>query len=166
MKIRHVLPAIVAAAAAVVPLAAQADSLIYATTGLITGQQSNTETFNITAPGTLTVSLAALPWLDTISDMSVYLSSGADVIGQSISSGTESLSVTPGTFSAHFFGDADGAYGMGVYAMNISFLPSAGGTAVPLPASLLLLLSGLGILFGWQRRERSLEQTEALGDWA
>src|SRR5277367_3625652 len=106
MKIRHLLPAAVAGiAAAVLPPASAQAALIYATTGLITGQQSNTETFNITAPGTLTVSLAALPWLDTLSDMSLYLSSGADVIGTSMGAGTESLSVSPGTISAHFFGD-------------------------------------------------------------
>jgi MYXO-CTERM domain-containing protein len=51
---------------------------------------------------------------------------------------------------AHWFGNANGAFGLGVYGLNIAFQPT--GTPVPLPTSLILLLSGLGMLWGWQRR--------------
>jgi hypothetical protein len=163
MKIRHVMATAAAViAAGVLPLApAKADSILYDTMSVIAGAQSSVESFNITAPGTLTVTLAAIPWFDTLSNMSVFFSTASSVIpGSSMGAGTESLNVSAGTVYSHFFGNANGSYGLGAYGMKVSFQASAGGTPVPLPASLLLLLSGLGILFGWQRRERSAVQAE------
>jgi hypothetical protein len=59
--------------------------------------------------------------------------------------------VGAGTYYAHWFGDAQGVYNLGVVGLKIQFQPGA--TAVPLPATLLLMLSGLGLLFGWQSRK-------------
>jgi hypothetical protein len=68
------------------------------------------------------------------------------------SAGTESVSVGPGTFYAHWFGNAQGTYNEGVVGIDIQFQPSF--STVPLPASLLLLLSGLGFLVLWRPRRR------------
>jgi len=51
----------------------------------------------------------------------------------------------------HWFGDASGAYDLGVYGLKVTFQPN-GVTPVPLPGSLLLLLSGIGFLMAWQYR--------------
>jgi hypothetical protein len=61
------------------------------------------------------------------------------------------MSVQPGMVYAHWYGDADGTYGMGVYGLNISFDTLPQTVPVPLPTTLLLLLSALGFIFGWQR---------------
>jgi hypothetical protein len=63
--------------------------------------------------------------------------------------GSETYSVGAGPIYAHWFGNAAGIYDLGVIGVTISFQPTL---PVPLPASLVLLLSGLGVLFGWQRR--------------
>ena len=64
--------------------------------------------------------------------------------------GTESMQVGPGTIYAHWFGDANGAYNLGVYSLEITFQPAV--STVPLPGALILLISGLGLMACWQWR--------------
>jgi hypothetical protein len=132
------------------PEAARADSIIYDGISLFSGQQSFTESFNLAGPGTLTFSLSNIPWLDTVSNLSGFLTTTSGEIGSTIGAGTESISVGPGTYYAHWFGDAQGTYNLGVVGLKINFQP---GTPVPLPTTLVLMLSGLGLLFGWQSRK-------------
>lgn len=130
---------------------AQAATVIYDGSGIIHGQQSFVQSFNITTPGTLTVTLSNIPWLDTVSGLTGFVSSTTSVFGTPMGAGTESFNVDPGTFYAHWYGDANGPYGLGVYGIDISFQSSTV-PAVPLSRSLIFLLSGLGLLFGWQGR--------------
>ncbi len=136
----------------ILPLAAaRAETVLYNSAGFIEGEQSFVQSFDITTPGTLTITLTAIPWLDTISDLNAFVSTATGVVGSSWSGGSESVAVDTGTFYAHWFGDANGAFGLGVYGVKVMFQPN-NISAVPVPASLLLLLSGLGLLWGWQRR--------------
>jgi len=138
-------------AAGILPAgAARADSIIYDGISVFSGQQSFTQSFNLAGPGTLTFSLSNIPWLDTVANLSGFLSTASGEIGSTIGAGTESINVGPGTYYAHWFGDAQGTYNLGVVGLKINFQP---GTAVPLPTPLVLMLSGLGLLFGWQRRK-------------
>jgi hypothetical protein len=133
--------------------AARADTVLYDSAGFVQGQQSFVQSFNITTPGTLTVTLSEFSWLDTISNLTGFVSTSSGVMGSTFSSGSESFSIGAGTIYAHWFGEAQGTYDIGVLGVKIMFQPN-GVTAVPLPASLILLLSGLGVLLGWQRRAR------------
>jgi len=154
MNLRRVLPAsaLLFAAWAMPAGAAYADSVMYDGISLISGQQSFTESFNVAGPGTLTFALSNIPWLDTVSNLSGYLSTASGEIGSTLSSGSESVAVGPGTYYAHWFGDASGTYNLGVVGLKIDFQPGSA-TPVALPASLILMLSGLGVLFGWQSRK-------------
>jgi hypothetical protein len=156
MKLRRFLPvsAFLLAAWAIPAGAARADSILYDGISLISGQQSFTESFSVTAPGTLSFSLSAIPWLDTVSNMSGYLSSASATIiptteSDSPTSTFETYNIAAGTYYAHWAANASGVYNMGVVGMKLDFAPSA----VGLPASLILMLSGLGLLFGWQSRK-------------
>jgi hypothetical protein len=131
--------------------AARADTVLYSASGFVQGQESFTQAFNVTAPGYLTVTLSNIPWLDTIADMNVFFTTNSGALGTPMGAGTESISVNPGMVYAHWYGDADGLYGMGVYGLNISFSTLPSTVPVPLPTSLLLLLSALGFVLGWQR---------------
>ena len=156
MQIRHLLTAaILSLSAGLLPLGiARADTVMYDSAGLIQGQQSFTDSFVVPTAGTLTVTLTDIPWLDTVSDLSGFVSTTTGVIGKPMTLGTESIYVQqPGTVYAHFFGDANGTYGIGAYGVKVSF--NAGPSPVPLPGTLVLLFSGLGLLLGWQRRPRT-----------
>ncbi len=164
MQIRHLLTAaILSLGTGLLPLGiARADTVMYDSAGLIQGQESFTDSFVVPTAGTLTVTLTDIPWLDTVSDLSGFVSTTTGVIGKPMTLGTESMYVQqPGTVYAHFFGDANGTYGIGAYGVKVSF--NAGPAPVPLPGALVLLVSGLGMLLGWQRRPRSRNQVSNEG---
>jgi len=125
---------------------AAADTVIYDSAGFIQGQQSFVQSFDITTAGTLTVSLADIPWLDTVSNLNFFLTSAGGTIGKSMGAGSESIGVGPGVVYAHWFGDANGQFGVGAYGIKLMFQP--GVTPVPLPGALFLLLSALAALVG------------------
>jgi hypothetical protein len=153
MKLGHILSAVgLAFAAWVLPgNAAHADMIIYDSMSIFEGQQAFTDSFSVATPGTLTVTITDVNWLDTVTDLSFFMSSPTGTVGSTLTgSGTESINLTSaGTYSANWFGNAQGLYDLGVVGINIEFRPN--GVPVPLPASILLMLSGLGLLFAWPR---------------
>jgi hypothetical protein len=154
MKASNILAAsLLTACACAAPFTGtRADAILLDSISLIQGQQSFTDALNVASPGTLTMTLSSIPWMDTISNLTGFVSTDSGVVGTTMGAGTESFNIeSAGTVYAHWFGDAQGSYDIGVLGVKISFLPSVV-TPVPLPASLLLMLSGLGVLFGWQRR--------------
>ena len=154
MKFISVLTAsmLVAGGSAAPLRAAHADTVLLDSIDVIEGQQSFTDGFDVTSPGVLTVTLSTIPWLDNISNLGGFVSTDSGVIGTAMTVGTESFIISgPGNIYTHWSGDASGPYNLGVLGVKIDFQPN-GVAAVPLPASLLLMLSGLGVLFGWQRR--------------
>ena len=128
---------------------AQANVVLTDSVGFIRGTQIFTDTFEVTTPGVLTVSLSAIPWLDTLQDLNSFVSSpGGGVLHGTFNGNVESMKVLPGDISVNWYGTAGGTFGVGAYALQVGFQP------VPIPASLPLLLSGLGVLWGLKRSRR------------
>jgi hypothetical protein len=128
---------------------ARADTVLYDSASLLVGDSGGSQSLEFATPGTLTITVTNIPWLDVVTDLTTFLSTSNGVVGNKMyAAGTESISVGPGTYYANWFGDAQGTYNEGVVGIKIQFQPSA----VPLPATLILLLSGLGVIFGWQSR--------------
>lgn len=148
MKSRHaLLLASLTIVAWMLPLkASRADVVLYDSTSLIEGQQSFVQAFSVATAGTLTVTLSNIPWLDTITNLTCFLSTTTGKLGGAMGGGTETFDVGAGTIYAHWFGAAQGAYNIGVLGMKVVFQAS-NVTPVPLPASFIALLSGLGLLF-------------------
>jgi|SRR5271155_5139994 len=138
-------------AAAMIPgKAAYADMVVFDSMSLFQGQQAFTETFSVETTGTLDVTVSDIPWLDAVANLSFFLSSPKGVVGPTMNGGgSELINIGPGTYTASWFGNAQGAYDLGVVGVNIDFQPN--GTPVGIPASVLLMLSGLGLLFAWPR---------------
>jgi hypothetical protein len=131
---------------------AQANVVLTESVGFIRGTQIFTDTFDIATPGVLTVSLSTVPWLDTLQDLNCFVSSPTGgVLAGSFNGGTEAIKVRPGDITVNWYGTAAGTFGVGVYALQVDLQPTA---PVPTPASLPLLLSGLGVLWGLKRSRR------------
>jgi hypothetical protein len=131
---------------------ASASQMLVDQTSFLSGQQSYVEAFNILGPGTLTVSLTNVAWPQSLASLGMVLSSASGLLAPVMGEGTSSIKVGSGMLYAQWFGTAQGPLDTGVYSLEIEFESSA--TAVPLPTSLLLLLSGLTLLV-WQRRQRA-----------
>ncbi len=163
MGMRRYLPRAVAALAVLVTLlgasAAQA-GLIVSSSQLLQGTSVISEikyTFNVSGPGTLDVSLTDMDWPANLQDLSFTAATSSSVIGQIIGPGQASFDIASGgTLYAYVTGEATNsvtgpAYGIGLFNLSISFTPSA----VPLPASLALLLAALAGLGLLQLRSRA-----------
>jgi hypothetical protein len=129
---------------------AAADQVLYDGVGFFVGQQSFEDSFSITAPGTLTITLSDMQWPDPLANLNLTLSTPKGMLGPTMGAGTETFDVTSGNVYAQWFGTAQGALEAGAYGLKISY---AAATPVPLPTSAALLLSGLALLI-WQRRAR------------
>jgi hypothetical protein len=149
MNLKSVAMAAVAAAALFVG-SARASVVLYDSAGFIQGQQSGMESFNVTGPGTLTVELTNVDWPMSLSSLNATISSPqSGLLGPEMGVGTQSFQVAGGEIFAQWFGTAQGPLDAGVYALKIEFTPAA--LPVPLPATIILLISGLALL-AWHRR--------------
>jgi hypothetical protein len=133
----------------------QASEVLFDGVGFLQGSQTFTDSFNLSSPGTLTVTLANVAWPEQLASLNLLLTSPSGAMGPEMGAGTSTFNVTAGNITAQWFGTAQGALDTGVYSMEIQYQPSgSAGNPVPLPTSIALFLSGLGLLI-WQRRARN-----------
>ncbi|MDP8986447.1 MAG: hypothetical protein M3N97_15690 [Pseudomonadota bacterium] len=156
MKVRRLMsaPVLTLAAWALCGGTARADTVLYDGTSLVQGEQAFVQSFTLSTAGTLSITVTSISWLDNVAGLTAFVTTATSASG-STTSGSESVSVNAGTVYAHWFGDAKGTYDLGLVSVKITFQPSSV-TAVPLPPSLGLMVGGLGVLFGWQRRQRAI----------
>ncbi len=142
----------------------RAAQILYDGVGFMQGTQSFSESFNVASSGTLTVTLGNVPWPTQLSSLNMLVSQTSGASGPQMGAGTSSFNVNAGNVFAQWFGTAQGPLNAGVYSLEIQFQPGAGtsGSPVPLPTSIALLLSGLGLLM-WQRRARDATIDQDLG---
>lgn len=154
MNIRRSLSALILVAGVLVTAAAPAaaSQILYNSTGFVVGQQSFSDSFTVSGPGTLTVTLTNMSWPEQLASLNMLASTPQQgVLGPWVGPGTEIYMLSGGPVTIQWFGSAQGPMDAGVYGMEIQF--QSNGTIVPLPASIALFLSGLALLI-WQRRSR------------
>jgi hypothetical protein len=138
------------------PTSAKAAQVLYDGAGFVVGTQAFSDALTLPSAGTLTVTLGDAHWPQPFSSLDLLLSTARGQVGPEVGVGTTHFDVTAaGTYFVQWFGTAQGPLNAGVYSLDIQFQPIAGpvGSPVPLPTSILLLLSGCGLLM-WQRRSR------------
>jgi hypothetical protein len=160
MKLRNIIFAGLWGACALAG-AAQAAQVLYDGSGIVQGQQSFSDTFTVSGPGALTVTLTNVAWPEPLSSLKWELGSpavgllSAPGLGSYLDAGSDSFALTAaGQYTLDWFATAQGSLDTGSYTLNVEFQPS-GVLPVPLPTSIALLLSGLALL-GWQRRTRRM----------
>jgi hypothetical protein len=125
---------------------------------LVINQQSNVYTFTAPGPGTLSVQLEDILWPTPLQSLSASIDSPGNVLG-SLSAGTLNLTISQaGTYYADVTSQAGGPLDLGLYSMQVEFYPQGTPVPMPLPAALVLLCGGLGVLGGlrlWWRRNES-----------
>lgn len=135
---------------------AQASEILFDGVGFLQGTQTFSDSFNLSSPGTLTVSLANVAWPEQLASLNLLLTSPSGAMGPEMGPGTSTFNVTAGNVTAQWFGTAQGALNTGVYSMEIQYQPNT----VPLPTSIALFLSGFTLLI-WQRRARRTDPLQS-----
>jgi hypothetical protein len=130
---------------------AVASQVLYDGIGMITGQQTVTDSFSVSGPGTLTVSLQDMTFPTPLASLNLMVGSTQSLLGPETGAGTVSYNITgPEQIYVQALATAEGPLDAGVYGLNVMFTRTA---PVPLATSIAFLASGL-TLFAWQRRQR------------
>jgi hypothetical protein len=166
MNIRTVLTKILSASAVLLATVggATAAQVLYDASGFIVGQQSFADTFNVSGPGTLTVTLTNMTWPEPLASLNSVISTNQGLLG-SVGSGTQTFNVGAGPIYVQWYGTGQGLLYAGVYGLDVEFQASSqpsgsNPNTVPLPTSIGLFLSGL-LLLVWQRRVKNAPEGAA-----
>jgi hypothetical protein len=132
---------------------ASADMVLLANTSMVRGASTADLSFAAPSAGTVTATLLNQSWsggIDPLGSLSFMANSGNGVLASwsgTAPATTESFQVGAGTYFAHIMAAASGPADVGLYSLNLSFVPSA----VPLPMSEWMLVIGVLMLFGLTR---------------
>ena len=136
---------------------ARAESILLAQTTLVDGTTSTVDSFTAPTAGKVTVNLQGLAWPTALTALSFSATSADQVFaswnGKGLDSGSATFDVAAGTYFAHITATAGGALDLGLYSLFMTFTPSA----VPLPSSGWMLLTGMLALAGLARVFRPSE---------
>jgi len=145
---------------------ASAEMMFVNQSELVMNQQSNVFSFSAPGPGMLSIELSDVVWPAPLTSLSFSLNTAHSVLAWIPSAAGLTLNMkiaNGGTYYADVIGQAGGALGMGLYSLQVGFQPQG---VVPLPPSIILLLSGLAALGGFQffRLHKSDQVVAARGD--
>jgi hypothetical protein len=163
MKLRTIFStcAIVLAGMATAAGPAAASQVLYDSAGFLQGSQTFEQSFNITGPGTLMITLSNVTWPVPLASLNMVLGTSSGLLAPEMGAGSQMFNVTGGPLFVQWFGTAQGPLDLGVYSMQVVFDPSTA-TPVPLPPSILLLCSALLALLAWKGLKPGLKSDRSL----
>lgn len=128
---------------------AHAETMLLASTNMVSGNSSATYSFDAPSAGTVTALISSMPWPVPLSALSFTATTATDTLSSWSTTGpmsapqVETFQVGAGTYFAHVMATAGGSLNVGLYSLMLNFTPSA----VPLPAAWVMLLIGLLVFF-------------------
>jgi hypothetical protein len=146
-------------AAGALPQPAAADMVtaenLLAQSTLVINQQANVYSFSAPGPGTIYVSLQDVLWPTPLASLGMSLNSTNGVLGTMNVEGEMDLVLSKGgAYYVDVSGKAGGSLDVGLYSLQVTFVPQG---AVPLPGTLALVLGSMLALGGarwwWMRNE-------------
>ncbi len=128
---------------------AAAANVVYQDVDFFESKGSNSEAFQINSAGIYKATLTDFKFPSSFSGNFALgvVSGGNEMVGSTAGPGSFTFQATVGTYWASVFGVTAGSLDLGLYGIRIEQL-SGQVSAVPLPAGMLLLASGLVVLFG------------------
>jgi hypothetical protein len=139
----------------------RADTLLLASTDLVSGTSNATYSFDAPSAGTVTARLTSVAWPVPLTSLSFTATSATSTLASWQSGGSaglasaaayspadttdpavETFQVGAGTYFAHVMATAGGDLNLGLYSLMLTFTPSA----VPLPSAAALLIIGIIVL--------------------
>ena len=122
---------------------------------LVNGVTISVTDFHVASAGTVTLALTDIRWTELLQSLSTYVSSAGKTLYTRDSAGALTFNVSAGqVFSTSVLAFAMPSRSIGLFAMDLRFVPLT--NAVPLPLSIWLLMSGLAALLVTRRRSVSL----------
>jgi hypothetical protein len=142
---------------------ARADTMLLSDTTMVTGSESAVFSFSAPTAGTVTATLQNQSWPTPLSALSFAATSASSVISAWSAPviQAESFQVGAGTYFAHVNATASGPLDLGLFSLNLSFVPAG---TVPLPSSDWMLLGATLGLFGLIRASSAFASFERFRD--
>lgn len=127
-------------------------AVVYEETGFITGSDFFTDTFDIVTQGTYRATLTDLEFPEPFETLGLAVTSSTENFGDLIGAGTFTFDATPGTYFANLFATANPVFDLGLYGVKVELIDESV-SYIPIPAPVLLFVSGLAAIAAVRRRK-------------
>ncbi len=136
----------------------QADTLIYEDAQLVSGDSKTyigyfNQSLELTQAGSYQATLSDFEFPASFDMLGLTISSSTQKMGEVWNSGSFNFNADAGKYFLGLFYKTDETLNLGMYGVNLSYLGHPGASAVPLPAALWLMLTGLMAIAGYRRKQ-------------
>ncbi len=136
----------------------QADTLIYEDAQLVSGDSKTyigyfNQSLQLEQAGSYQARLSDFEFPASFDMLGLTISSSTEKMGEVWNNGSFSFNADAGKYFLGLFYKTDERLNLGMYGVKLSYLDHPGASAVPLPAALWLMLTGLMAIAGYRRKQ-------------
>jgi len=136
----------------------QADTVVYEDARLVSGDGATyigyfNQSLDLTQAGSYQAILSDFEFPARFGFLGLAISSSTEKMGEVWNSGSFNFNADAGKYFLGLFYKTDETLNLGMYGVKLSYLGHPGASAVPLPAALWLMLTGLMAIAGYRRKQ-------------